>query len=115
MLSVIICTYNREKYIRPLLESLAANDLPKNEYEILLVDNNCTDNTRAVCGKFCKAHPGLTFRYMTEPEQGLSAARNKGIRNGRRKRIQPERRRIQRDSGIQNQNYFERRNRKMVV
>ena len=50
MLSVIICTYNREKYIRPLLESLAANDLPKSEYEILLVDNNCTDNTRAVCG-----------------------------------------------------------------
>lgn len=80
MLSVIICTYNREKYIRPLLESLAANDLPKSEYEILLVDNNCTDNTRAVCGEFSKDHPGLTFRYMTEPEQGLSAARNKGIR-----------------------------------
>ena len=80
MLSVIICTYNREKYIRPLLESLAANDLPKNEYEILLIDNNCTDNTRAVCGEFSKEHPGLTFRYMTEPEQGLSAARNKGIR-----------------------------------
>ena len=80
MLSVIICTYNREKYIRPLLESLAANDLPKSEYEILLVDNNCTDNTRAICGEFSKAHPGLTFRYMTEPEQGLSAARNNGIR-----------------------------------
>ncbi|MBO4621864.1 MAG: glycosyltransferase family 2 protein [Paludibacteraceae bacterium] len=83
MLSVIICTYNREKYIRPLLESLAANDLPKNEYEILLVDNNCTDNTRAICGEFSKDHPGLTFRYMTEPEQGLSAARNKGIREAK--------------------------------
>lgn len=80
MISVIICTYNREKYIRPLLESLAANDLPKSEYEILLVDNNCQDNTRAVCGLFAKDHPGLTFRYVTEPEQGLSAARNKGIR-----------------------------------
>ena len=80
IISFIICTYNREKYIRPLLESLAANDLPKNEYEILLVDNNCTDNTCAICGEFSKAHPGLTFRYMTEPEQGLSAARNKGIR-----------------------------------
>lgn len=83
MLSIIICTYNREKYIRPLLESLAANDLLKSEYEILLVDNNCTDNTRAICGEFSKAHPGLTFRYMTEPEQGLSAARNNGIRAAR--------------------------------
>ena len=80
MLSVIICTYNREKYIRPLLDSLAANDLLKSDYEILLVDNNCTDGTRAVCGEFAKANPGLTFRYLTEPEQGLSAARNKGIR-----------------------------------
>lgn len=83
MLSVIICTYNREKYIRPLLDSIAANDLPKSEYEILLVDNNCTDNTRAICGEFAKANPGLTFRYMTEPEQGLSAARNKGIREAK--------------------------------
>ncbi len=80
MISVIICTYNREKYIGALLESLAANDLPKTDYEILLVDNNCTDNTRAICGDFAKKHPSLTFRYMTEPEQGLSAARNKGIR-----------------------------------
>ena len=80
MITVIICTYNREKYIRPLLDSLAANDLPRTDYEILLVDNNCTDGTRAVCGEFAKANAGLTFRYLTEPEQGLSAARNKGIR-----------------------------------
>lgn len=80
MLTAIICTYNREKYIRPLLESLAANDLPKSDYEILLVDNNCQDNTRGVCEAFAQAHPDLTFRYTTEPEQGLSAAKNRGIR-----------------------------------
>ncbi len=40
MLTVIICTYNREKYIGALLESLAKNDLPKSEYEIILVGNN---------------------------------------------------------------------------
>ena len=83
MLTVIICTYNRAKYIGALLESIATNDLAKNEYEILLVDNNCTDNTRAVCETFAAAHPDVRFRYTIEHEQGLSAARNKGIKEAR--------------------------------
>lgn len=80
MLTAIICTYNREKYIGKLLESIAANDLDKSQYEIVLVDNNCTDNTREVCEKFAASHRDVRFRYVTETEQGLSAARNKGIR-----------------------------------
>ena len=83
MLTAIICTYNRAKYIGPLLESIAANDLAKSAYEIVLVDNNCTDNTRAVCEAFAKAHKDVQFRYVLEPEQGLSAARNKGIKEAK--------------------------------
>jgi len=83
MLTAIICTYNRAKYIGALLESIAANDLSKSEYEVLLVDNNCTDNTRAICEAFTKAHQDVNFRYVTEPEQGLSAARNKGIKEAK--------------------------------
>ena len=83
MLTAIICTYNREKYIGPLLDSIAANDLAKEEYEILLVDNNCTDNTREVCKAFAMAHRDVNFRYVVEPEQGLSAARNKGIKEAK--------------------------------
>lgn len=83
MLTAIICTYNRAKYIGPLLESIAANDLAKEEYEILLVDNNCTDNTREVCEAFAAAHPDVQFRYTVEPEQGLSAARNRGIKEAK--------------------------------
>ena len=83
MLTAIICTYNRAKYIGNLLESIAANDLPKSEYEILLVDNNCTDNTREICEAFAAAHKDVNFRYVVEPEQGLSAARNKGIKEAK--------------------------------
>ena len=83
MLTAIICTYNRAKYIGPLLESIAANDLSKTEYEILLVDNNCTDNTREVCEAFTKKHPEVNFRYTIEPEQGLSAAKNCGIKEAK--------------------------------
>lgn len=83
MLTAIICTYNRAKYIGNLLERIAQNDLEKDAYEIVLVDNNCTDNTRAVCEAFTKAHKDVNFRYVVEPEQGLSAARNKGIKEAK--------------------------------
>ena len=79
MISVIVCTYNREKYIGGLLESIAKNDLPPSEYEIVLVDNNCTDNTREICEAFMKQHEKLSFLYVVETQQGLSAARNRGI------------------------------------
>ena len=45
----------------------------------MLVDNNCTDNTNGVCEQFAVEHPEITLRYVVETEQGLSAARNKGI------------------------------------
>ena len=83
MISIIICTYNREKYIRPLLESIAKNDYPTTDYEIVLVDNNCTDNTHGVCEQFAAAHKEVAFCYVIEPEQGLSAARNKGIKEAK--------------------------------
>ena len=83
MLTVIICTYNRAKYIGNLLESIAKNDIDKSAYEIVLVDNNCTDNTREICETFAKAHKDVNFRYVVESEQGLSAARNKGIKEAK--------------------------------
>ena len=83
MLTVIICTYNREKYIRRLLESIAANDLDKQQYEIVLVDNNCTDKTKEICTAFAAEHTDINFRYVVEKEQGLSAARNKGIKEAK--------------------------------
>lgn len=83
MLTVIICTYNREKYIGNLLEAIAKNDLPKSEYEIVLVDNNCTDRTPDICAAFAQTHQDVSFRYVVEKEQGLSAARNRGIKESR--------------------------------
>jgi len=83
MLTVIICTYNRAKYIGGLLESVAKNDFAKSAYEIVLVDNNCTDNTREICEAFAAKHKDVNFRYVVEPEQGLSAARNKGIKEAK--------------------------------
>lgn len=81
MLSVIVCTYNREKYLMPLFESIAANTLSFNQYELLVIDNNCTDGTAEVCRQFAEKNPKVNFKAIKETTQGLSAARNCGIRN----------------------------------
>ena len=78
MLSVILCTYNRERYLYNVLHSLAAGTC--RDYEIVLVNNNSTDGTEAECRRFQADHPDVAFRYCIESQQGLSYARNRGIR-----------------------------------
>ncbi len=83
MLSVIICTYNRDKYIYNVLKSLAENTLSPEQYEIVLVDNNCTDNTRDECDHFVQDFPEVMFHYFVETSQGLSYARNRGLKESK--------------------------------
>ena len=79
MISVIICTYNRDKYIYDSLRSIVENDYPSTKYEIVLVNNNSTDNTESECRRFETDYPQAGFHYFTETNQGLSFARNRGI------------------------------------
>jgi glycosyltransferase involved in cell wall biosynthesis len=83
MISVIICTYNRRKYIYGVLQSLARGTMPESGYEIVLVDNNCTDDTHAEVERFCNDYPKVTLRYFVETNQGLSHARNRGIKESK--------------------------------
>jgi len=84
-LTVILCTYNRCGELPRALESVAFQTLPHSvEWEVLVVDNNSSDQTRAVVEDFCLRHPGR-FRYLFEPQQGLSYARNAGVREARGK------------------------------
>lgn len=82
-ITVVLCTYNRSKYLATALNSAAALVLPESvEWEILVVDNNSNDQTREVVAQFCKRAPSR-FRYLFEPQPGLSCARNAGIREAR--------------------------------
>ena len=78
MISVIICTYNRDKYIYECLQHLAANK-SKTEWEIIIVNNNSTDNTSDECKRFEQDYKPLNYYYFIETQQGLSFARNRGI------------------------------------
>lgn len=81
-ITVVICTYNRCKSLSTTLDSIAAQIMPAGvTWEVMVVDNNSTDDTRNVVESYCKRHPAI-FGYVFEPEQGLSRARNAGIRAG---------------------------------
>jgi glucosyl-dolichyl phosphate glucuronosyltransferase len=77
--SVIICTYNRDVYIRQSMESIANQDADRSLYELILVNNNSTDRTHEICSSFGNEHPGLQYKYHIESSQGLSYARNRGL------------------------------------
>src|SRR5437773_274805 len=77
--TIILCTYNRCESLAKSLTSIASLRMPESlEWEVLVVDNNSSDGTREVVGDFCRRYPGR-FRYLFEPKQGLSSARNAGV------------------------------------
>lgn len=82
-ISVLVCTYNRSRTLAATLESVVSQTLPQRcGWEILVVDNNSKDETRKVVEGFQRRYPELV-RYFFEPQQGVSFARNAGIREAR--------------------------------
>ncbi len=77
-LSVVVCTYNRDQYIYECLAHLEKNKF-HGEWEVLLIDNNSTDNTQSECDRFVADYSPSNYRYIKETNQGLSYARNRGI------------------------------------
>jgi glucosyl-dolichyl phosphate glucuronosyltransferase len=81
--TVILCTYNRSQQLAKALQSASALWLPEPEdWEVLVVDNNSSDQTRQVVEDFCRLHPGR-FRYLYQARQGKSHALNTGISEAR--------------------------------
>jgi glycosyltransferase involved in cell wall biosynthesis len=79
--SVVIATYNRCQDLRDTLASLAALQ-PDASWEVIVVDNNSTDGTRAIVDEAAANFPA-PLRYVFEREQGRSPALNAGIRQAR--------------------------------
>lgn len=77
LLSLVICTYNRDKILDPCLKALISQSQGKSNIEILVIDNNSSDETERVVQNYQKAYPEL--RYFLEEKQGISNARNRGM------------------------------------
>ena len=85
LLSVAVCLYNREELIEFCLASLVRQSLPRELYEVIVVDNNSTDSSFEKAKRFCQEHPG--FRVVKELRQGVSHARNRGFHEARGKYV----------------------------
>lgn len=91
--SIIVPVYNGERTIAACIESLPAQDYPKDRYEVIVVDNGSTDGTKEVCMEqgawrmenhdTPRPAPHAPCYYVFEPVRGSYKARNTGIKAAR--------------------------------
>lgn len=77
-ISVIIPTRNRAALLKRTLNSLAAQTLPQENYEVLVVDNGSTDDTGEVCRAWAVQRD--SFRVLHDARPGLHVGRHAGLR-----------------------------------
>jgi glycosyltransferase involved in cell wall biosynthesis len=82
--SVVIPTYNRPAMLREAVESVLDQESSRS-FEIVIVDNNSQDDTRAVAQSLVEQHGGSAgkLRYVFESRQGNAHARNTGVEAAR--------------------------------
>tara|TARA_Y100000385_G_scaffold124527_1_gene129440 strand:- start:9260 stop:10195 length:936 start_codon:yes stop_codon:yes gene_type:complete len=102
MISAIISTYNRERFLPKLFESIQTQSLDNSQFEIIIVDNNSPGNTKDLTSEFKKSST-FTVKYFLELQQGLSYARNRGIKEAKGDVII-----FVDDDAILDENYFEK-------
>ena len=77
MLSVICPIYNEEKYIAKCIDSILAQDYPKDDLEVIFVDGMSTDRTREIVTEYTAKYPFI--RLIDNPDRIVPPAMNKGI------------------------------------
>ena len=81
-ISVIIPSYNRARLLGATIESFIRQDYPPESFEIIVADNNSTDNTREVVAIW-QSQSGVPVTYLPEQRQGVHFARNSAARIAR--------------------------------
>lgn len=76
-ISVIICTYNRAQSLNETIKCLSYQSLKFDNWELIIVDNNSSDDTKKIIDDYTSIFPNINYKY--QPKQGLSYARNLGI------------------------------------
>ena len=76
MISIIIPIYNAEKQLNRMLESVQKQSY--RNYEVLMIDDGSQDQSANICQSFC--HKDIRFKYYYQENQGVSIARNNGLK-----------------------------------
>ncbi|QSR87490.1 glycosyltransferase family 2 protein [Candidatus Methylacidiphilum infernorum] len=75
-ISVIIPTFNRSFYLEKVLEALLEQDLDKELFELIVIDDGSRDETLPFLSSFSKS---MNLRYVRKENAGLATAKNLGI------------------------------------
>jgi glycosyltransferase involved in cell wall biosynthesis len=76
--TIVIPARNEAKTIGEALASVAEQAWPLERLEVVVVDNGSTDGTPAAVREFQRTFPWLRVRLLSEPQPGVSRARNRG-------------------------------------
>lgn len=79
--SVVIPTYNRSALLRNTVASVLGQET-QTSFDVLIVDNNSTDDTKLVADSLMEQHPGKVH-YVIETQQGNAHARNRGVKTAK--------------------------------
>ncbi len=82
-LSMIIPVFNTAAYLPKCLDSCLHQDIPGNQYEIILVDDGSTDDSPQICRDYAKRNECIKF--FAQENSGQGAARNFAIQQARGK------------------------------
>lgn len=76
--SIIIPVYNVEKYLARCLDSCVNQDMSKDEYEIIIVNDGSPDGSQAIAEHYVAEYPNI--KLINQENGGLSVARNNGLK-----------------------------------
>ena len=79
-IDVVVPTWNRTHMLETLVRSLAGQNYPPEKYQVIIVDDGSSDDTRRALERLATRHPGLKVIHIAHA--GLSAAKNRGWRSG---------------------------------
>lgn len=83
IISIVTPVYNAEKYLSKCIDSIQKQDFTS--YELILIDDGSQDNSRYLCNEYAKTNKNIHFIH--KKNEGVSIARNIGIKNARGKYI----------------------------
>ncbi len=76
LISAVICTYNRAPLLRQVLGALCAQTIGLDRFEVIVVDDGSTDDTRETVERFSRV---LNLHYAHQANSGLASGKNHGL------------------------------------